>query len=754
LVTSALVVAGPPAAPAVPRAAAAANAEADAANGSAHEASEGLSLVAQAPPDPVSTRSACPKDAPERRYDVVAINVDITLNRYLDHDPEGRMYVLAQDLGRVREEEKANARARAEGTEPAVSIGLQGDAIQPLLLRVNQGECLRIHLTNELKSEAAGIHLHAAPLMVSGTGRPAIATNPESVVLPGRDVSYEWMVDKDEPEGTHYFHSHGDDRQQTAHGLFGALVVEPAGSRHLAPSGTGEIDSGWDAVIAPPTGSAFREFALFYHEIGDETYQLLDKAGNFVPQVDPFMQAYRPDGRALNYRSEPFMNRLALEQTTTGQVDESVAYSSYAFGDPATPIMRSYLGDPVKQRVIHGGSEVAHVHHVHGGAIRWRRQPKVEPSNFDTGLDKHPPLIPAESERTDSQSLGPSETFDVENECGSGGCQQSVGDYLYHCHVAHHYIAGMWGLWRVYNTKQDGAASTDALVPLDELPGRTDRVKAAVTSDKLTAAQAAAIERQLPPQGQPRGYDASVLDWGKDGAVYLNEQETAQAWPGYRPSAPGTRPALTFDPVTGKPAYPWLLPHLGKRPPFAPNHGPAPYLEPQASGTEPAAPGSNGPDSLCPSGTTVKQFSIRAVNVPIVLNQKANLVDPNGELFVLDQQEAAVKADNNLRVPLAIRANATEDCVDVLLVSELPDSVDNHNLSKVNLHVHFVQFDVQGSDGVIAGYNYETSARPFAEAGDALATDAPAGATVIRVPSTDRCQPGARGGFGLGKPGG
>src|SRR5439155_12600670 len=117
LVTSALVVAGPPAAPAVPRAAAAANAEADAANGSAHEASEGLSLVAQAPPDPVSTRSACPKDAPERRYDVVAINVDITLNRYLDHDPEGRMYVLAQDLGRVREEEKANARARAEGTE-------------------------------------------------------------------------------------------------------------------------------------------------------------------------------------------------------------------------------------------------------------------------------------------------------------------------------------------------------------------------------------------------------------------------------------------------------------------------------------------------------------------------------------------------------------------------------------------------------------------------------------------------------------
>ena len=55
--------------------------------------------------------------------------------------------------------------------------------------------------------------------------------------------------------------------------------------------------------------------------LGCKTYQLLDKSGKFVPQVDPFMQAYRPDGRALNYRSEPFMNRLALQQATTGTVD-------------------------------------------------------------------------------------------------------------------------------------------------------------------------------------------------------------------------------------------------------------------------------------------------------------------------------------------------------------------------------------------------------------------------------------------------
>ena len=108
-------------------------------------------------------------------------------------------------------------------------------------------------------------------------------------------------------------------------------------------------------------------------------------------------------------------------------------------------MMRSYVGDPVVQRVIHGGTETEHVHHVHGGAIRWRRQPNEQNTDFQTGLSKHPPLTPGPSERTDSQTIGPSETFDVVNECGSGGCQQAAGDFMYHCHVLEHEDAGMMG---------------------------------------------------------------------------------------------------------------------------------------------------------------------------------------------------------------------------------------------------------------------------------------------------------------------
>jgi len=450
---------------------------------SAHEASEGFVLVAAA--DHITTQPAarCDPAVPVRSYLLAAISVDISVNRYLDHDPEGRMYVLEDELPRVRDEEARNAVARLSRSEPAVSIGLQGDAIQPLAIRVNQGECLRLILRNALPGNGpAGLQLHGSSLHVANSVLPAIETNPAAYAAPGNTVTYEWMVRANEPEGTHYFHGLGDDRVATSHGLFGAVIIEPAGARFIDPRRGEAVRSGWEATISTTDGRSFREAVLFYHEIGDESYQLLDRTGRFIPLVDPFTNAYRPAARALNYRSEPFMNRLALEQKLTNRSDESLSYSSYTFGDPATPMLRSYLGDPIKQRLVHGGSEVFHVHHVHGGAIRWFRQPGVEPSRFAAGLVKHPPLMPQASERVDSQSVGPSETFDLEDECGSGGCQQSVGDYLIHCHVAHHYFAGMWTIWRVYNTLQDGAVSTDALPSLRELPDRAGRIAPAVSA--------------------------------------------------------------------------------------------------------------------------------------------------------------------------------------------------------------------------------------------------------------------------------
>ena len=115
---------------------------------------------------------------------------------------------------------------------------------------------------------------------------------------------------------------------------------------------------------------------------------------------------------------------------------------------------------------------------------------------------------------------------------------------------------------------------------------------------------------------------------------------------------------------------------------------------------------------------------------------------------MLRDQEDAVRADPKLRVPLVLRANAGEDCVDVLLRSELSD-IPGEALSKVSAHIHFVQFDVQASDGVDTGFNYEQTIRPFHLAGETLVSPAAVGDTAVKLGRGDRFQPGELVGIGM-----
>ncbi|MCA9421603.1 MAG: hypothetical protein KC592_11310, partial [Nitrospira sp.] len=48
---------------------------------------------------------------PVRNYDVSAINVEISLNQWLDYYP-GYMYALTENIDKIREEEAKNAEAR------------------------------------------------------------------------------------------------------------------------------------------------------------------------------------------------------------------------------------------------------------------------------------------------------------------------------------------------------------------------------------------------------------------------------------------------------------------------------------------------------------------------------------------------------------------------------------------------------------------------------------------------------------------
>jgi hypothetical protein len=273
--------------------------------------------------------------------------------------------------------------------------------------------------------------------------------------------------------------------------MFGALIVEPRGSKYLNPWTGKELKSGWMAMIQDPNGADFREFAIWYHEIGDEVFRIVNRKGEPLDQRDQVTDAYRPGGRGLNLRSEPHGTRLALQVARHGIHDESMAYGSYTFGDPATTVPRSYLGDPTKYRMM-GGSEVVHSHHLHGGSDRWPASPEAVTKaefNFAAMADGSGPVkfpaIRTSSERLDVQAIGAAESYNEVIECGSGGCAYGAGDYTFHCHIPQHYVTGMWGFWRVYNTLQTAGSQDDLMPPLAELPDRKGKMKPAVDSSKL-----------------------------------------------------------------------------------------------------------------------------------------------------------------------------------------------------------------------------------------------------------------------------
>ena len=64
---------------------------------------------------------------------------------------------------------------------------------------------------------------------------------------------------------------------------------------------------------------------------------------------------------------------------------EEQHHSSWLFGEPETPVLRAYKGDPARIRLVHGGVKETHVFHLH--VHQWRAVPQdtAEPSVW--GLD-------------------------------------------------------------------------------------------------------------------------------------------------------------------------------------------------------------------------------------------------------------------------------------------------------------------------------------------------------------------------------
>ena len=290
-----------------------------------------------------------------RYFTIEVIQIPIVYNRYGDYDPDGLLYVLEMDSQRIQEE--AVGRFHQMPPQPC-------EEVQPLVLRVNLGDTVKVRFRNPLNRRLS-IHVQGLAYDVASSDGTSTGFNQDSTT--SREIVYTWYANA---EGVFLFHDMADARSSeeatNIHGLFGAVIVEPPGAKWFHPQTGEEIESGLMADIYQPGKPAFREYSVFFHD----ELEILDKDGN--PPVD-HRTGLPASTTAISYRSEPMRNRMPLTHDPADSGEE-ISMSSWVYGDPAPPILRAYVGDPAKIRLIHGGIKETHVFHLHNH--QWRLEPE------------------------------------------------------------------------------------------------------------------------------------------------------------------------------------------------------------------------------------------------------------------------------------------------------------------------------------------------------------------------------------------
>ena len=340
-----------------------------------------------------------------RYYEIEVIQIPIVYNRYGDHDPDGLLYVLKKDADRIRE--KAMHNFEQDIPQPC-------EEVRPLVIRANVGEKVVISFSHSL-DRALSLHVLGMDYDVQTSDGANVGFNRDTTAR--HQITYTWYANR---EGVYLFQDMGDSRSSeegtNVHGLFGAIIVEEPQSVWLDPQTGEELDSGLFADIYTPGKPAFREYAVFFHD----ELEMKDKDGN---QPVDHHTGLPSATTGISYRSEPMQNRHPLTHDPADST-EDISMSSWVYGDPAPPILRAYVGDPSKIRLVHGGIKETHVFHLHNH--QWR----LEGENPSSTI-------------LDSITLSPQECYTLDILHGAGSLTETIGDVIFHCHLYPHFHEGM-----------------------------------------------------------------------------------------------------------------------------------------------------------------------------------------------------------------------------------------------------------------------------------------------------------------------
>lgn len=379
------------------------------------------------PPKAPSPGNPWPAGTNVRKYEVVAIQKDIIYNDFGDHDPNGLMFVLKED-------------------EEKVLKGIIKP--KPLILRANAGDGIEVTLTNHLfkpivqdphpgvpvdapfpPSNRVSLHAQLLKYDVLGSDGATVGYNYDQTVAPGDSITYRWFADSE--LGACILTGFADIRNHRHHGLFGAIIIEPTGSKYLDDQTGKELKYGEleQVVISSPGIPDFREFVIFMQD----GISLFDKNGKPIPDPggsghDNERLDFEDQGqKGFNYRSERFENRLKNDPRV------HLVMSSKIHGDPATPVFNAYPGDPVRIRVLMPADKPRnHSFVLHGHS--WKQQ-------FSDPLSD---VVSCQG----TISVGNVFNLIIEN-----GANQFPGDYAYRSGMFRWDVEqGMWGIFRINDT--------------------------------------------------------------------------------------------------------------------------------------------------------------------------------------------------------------------------------------------------------------------------------------------------------------
>jgi len=359
----------------------------------------------------------CPADAPVKTFNVVAMDypamtfnakapeaIEVDFERKIQiTNPDAKIYALEEDAAKV-----------SGGSHP-----------MPLTLRVNVGDCVKVHLKNKMKESKASFSAIGLVFDPKDSMGANVGNNPgDQTIAPGADRTYTFYADPFNGETTSLVWDWGNVMMNPRNGLFGAVVVGPKGSKYRDPKTGADLTNknAWAAdVIIDRTipGNEnrpnYRDVALFFQ---DEDNII---GTSFMPYVQNVAGL-----TGVNYRSEPYKYREE-QGCSLGKVFQPCKADKPE--DPATPIIESHAGDPVRIHVIGANNEQNGMFSVE------KHEWPIEP--FMRGADQISVVEFSGSEVLDA--FVPS----------AGGPYRLPGDYVYSNQRLPYSQSGQWGYLRV-----------------------------------------------------------------------------------------------------------------------------------------------------------------------------------------------------------------------------------------------------------------------------------------------------------------